>query len=241
VWHNGGTGGFHSFCGFDPVSRTGVVVLANSTEDIDDIGFHLLDASLPLRAVAQRVVVEEAKLARLDGFYDIGGATLTVTHEGTQLYARLTGQARFAVFPKSETRFFYRVVPAELEFAVPAEGPATQVTLFQGGREVIGARAAAGIEPKVRKEVPIDAGLLAEYAGAYQLAPGVMLTITVKESHLVVQLTGQQAFDAYPESDTEFFLKVVDAQLTFSRNPEGKVDAVTLHQAGSHQRAARVN
>src|SRR5262249_53674877 len=38
VWHNGGTGGFHSYIAFDPVARNGVVVLSNSTGDIDDLG-----------------------------------------------------------------------------------------------------------------------------------------------------------------------------------------------------------
>jgi len=241
IWHNGGTGGFHSFCGFDPTTRTGVVVLANSTEDIDDIGLHLLDESQPLTAVRKTLTLDEAKLARLDGFYDIGGQTITVTHEGTQLFAQLTGQPRFPVFPKSEKLFFYKVVPAELEFDLPAEGPATGVTLHQGGRDVPAKRVAAAIVPKERKEVPIDAKLLAEYAGSYQLAPGVTLTVTPKEGRLGIQLTGQPPLDAYPESDKDFFLKVVDAQLTFTRNAEGKVDAVVLHQGGADQRAARVN
>ena len=241
VWHNGGTGGFHSFCGFDPATKAGVVVLANSSESIDDLGFHLLDESQPLNTVTKPVVLDEAKLARLDGFYDIGGATIHVTHEGSQLYAQLTGQGRLPVFPKSDKLFFYKVVPAELEFDLPAEGSATQLTLHQGGRDVPGKRVAAGIEPKPHKEVPIDAKLLAEYAGTYQFAPGVTLTVAVKETRLSVQLTGQPAFDAFPESDKEFFLKVVDAQLTFTRNAEGKVDAVVLHQGGGDQRAERVN
>ncbi|HJX85055.1 MAG TPA: serine hydrolase domain-containing protein, partial [Candidatus Angelobacter sp.] len=37
IWHNGGTGGYHTFMGFDPRTRTGVVVLSNATNDIDDI------------------------------------------------------------------------------------------------------------------------------------------------------------------------------------------------------------
>lgn len=43
TWHNGGTDGYHSFAGMDKDRRMGVVVLSNSTGDIDDIGFHLLD------------------------------------------------------------------------------------------------------------------------------------------------------------------------------------------------------
>lgn len=48
VWHNGGTGGFFSFLGFDPARRVGVVVLSNAHHPVDDIGLHLLDASNPL-------------------------------------------------------------------------------------------------------------------------------------------------------------------------------------------------
>ncbi len=47
-WHNGGTGGYHSFVGFDKEHKRGVVVLSNSTHDIDDIGFHLLEPALAL-------------------------------------------------------------------------------------------------------------------------------------------------------------------------------------------------
>jgi len=48
VWHNGGTGGFHSFLGLDESGHRAVVVLTNGTESIDDIGFHLLDPRNPL-------------------------------------------------------------------------------------------------------------------------------------------------------------------------------------------------
>ncbi len=48
IWHNGGTGGYRAFLGFDPDRQVGVVVLTNSARSADDIGFHLLDTSLPL-------------------------------------------------------------------------------------------------------------------------------------------------------------------------------------------------
>ncbi|HEX7183098.1 MAG TPA: serine hydrolase domain-containing protein, partial [Thermoanaerobaculia bacterium] len=43
AWHNGGTGGYRSFLGFDKAKGIGVVVLSNSESDIDDIGLHLLN------------------------------------------------------------------------------------------------------------------------------------------------------------------------------------------------------
>lgn len=43
VWHNGATNGFASFVGFDPESNQGVVVLTNTLNPVDDIGFWLLE------------------------------------------------------------------------------------------------------------------------------------------------------------------------------------------------------
>jgi CubicO group peptidase (beta-lactamase class C family) len=42
IWHNGGTGGYRSFIGFVKESKTGVVVLSNSGNSVDDIGVRLL-------------------------------------------------------------------------------------------------------------------------------------------------------------------------------------------------------
>jgi CubicO group peptidase (beta-lactamase class C family) len=241
VWHNGGTGGFRTFCGFDPATKTGVVVLANGNAGFDDVGFHLLDANAPLQEAATSLAVPESKLARLDGYYELAPErTIHVTHEGTQLFAQLTGQPRFPVFAKSETRFLYRVVEAELEFEVAGDGPAAQVTLHQGGRDMRAKRVAAEAAPKERVEVEVEPSLLAEYAGKYSLAPNVVLDCAVEAGRLACQLTGQPRFPVYAESPTSFFYKVVDAQLTFTRGAAGKVDAVVLHQGGVTQRAERV-
>ena len=43
VWHNGGTGGYRSWMGFDPNARRAAIVLANSQHGADDLGFRLLE------------------------------------------------------------------------------------------------------------------------------------------------------------------------------------------------------
>ncbi|MCY7386485.1 MAG: beta-lactamase family protein [Burkholderiales bacterium] len=65
VWHNGRTGGFHSFAGFSRVSGQGVVVLANSAVDVDDIGFHLINPAFPLDAAANKPVRPPGAFAAL--------------------------------------------------------------------------------------------------------------------------------------------------------------------------------
>ena len=44
IWHDGGTGGFRSFLGYNPALRTGVVILSNVGDNwgVLDIGYHLL-------------------------------------------------------------------------------------------------------------------------------------------------------------------------------------------------------
>jgi CubicO group peptidase (beta-lactamase class C family) len=240
VWHNGATGGFHSYCAFDRAMNVGVVVLSNSTGDIDDIGLHLLDPAIALREIEKPVVVEEAKLAALDGWYDLGTAKLRVTHEGTQLFAQYSGQGRYPVFAKSNTLFVYRVVAASLEFEIAADGAVTQVTLHQGGKNLVAKRMPAAAAPKDRVAIEVDPKLLAEYAGRYKQSDAVLLEVKVRDGHLSIQLTGQQAFDAYGESPTDFFLSKLDAQLTFKRNQFGVVDAVILHQGGADQSLPRL-
>lgn len=42
VWHNGQTGGYHSFLAFDPAAKVGIVILANTATDIDPVGWKIL-------------------------------------------------------------------------------------------------------------------------------------------------------------------------------------------------------
>lgn len=42
IWHNGGTGGFRSFLGFNKESKTGIVILSNSARSVDKLAFDIL-------------------------------------------------------------------------------------------------------------------------------------------------------------------------------------------------------
>lgn len=48
VWHGGGTSGSRALIAFEPEKQMGIVVLCNSARGADDIGFHLLDPTLPV-------------------------------------------------------------------------------------------------------------------------------------------------------------------------------------------------
>lgn len=146
-WHNGGTGGYHSFVAFDPKSRTGAVVLSNSANDIDDIGKHFMDARFELAKISP---------------------------------------------------------------------------------------------PREHKEVAVDPKVFDSLVGKYQLAPGFVLDVTREENKLFVQATGQGKIQVFPESETEYFLKITDAQITFVKDDGGKFSKLILHQMGHDAPAPRV-
>lgn len=94
--------------------------------------------------------------------------------------------------------------------------------------------------PKARVAVPLAPAVFDKLAGRYAMAPGVVMTIRRDGERMIGQLTGQPSVEIFAESPTTFFLKVVDAQLTFTVDAEGRGTAVTLHQNGQNTTAPRL-
>ena len=147
IWHNGGTGGYHSFAGFDPNRGVGAVVLSNSSHDIDDIGLHLINSKLPLsepsEPPAERTEVDVAAdiLETYVGNYPLAADfVLTITVEDATIWAQATGQPNFQIFPESETEFFYKVVDAQIKFEIDDTGNTTGLVLHQGGAKMPAAK-----------------------------------------------------------------------------------------------------
>lgn len=81
-------------------------------------------------------------------------------------------------------------------------------------------------------ELVISDEVLENYVGEYELDPAFIITVTKEGQQMKAQATGQPQFDIFPKSENEFYLKVVEAQLVFNKNDEGKVESVTLFQGG---------
>ena len=94
--------------------------------------------------------------------------------------------------------------------------------------------------PVARTSITVSPAVLGQYVGRYQIAPDFILTVTLEDGHLMTQATGQNKLEVFAESETKFFLKVVDAQLTFEKDASGKATYVTLHQGGQDRKAPRI-
>lgn len=139
IWKDGDTAGYSSFIGYDPATASAVVVLSDAANSVDDLGLHLLDSRFPLNVPygsPPEAKVSSDSLDRYVGFYELGpNSIITITRQGDQLFAQLTGQPRFAIYPKSAREFFLKVVDAQLSFEADSHGKVTGLTLHQAGQD----------------------------------------------------------------------------------------------------------
>ncbi len=97
-----------------------------------------------------------------------------------------------------------------------------------------------GYRPPVeRTEIPVDEAVLQAYVGEYEATPELRIVITLENGRLQAQPTGQSKAALYAEAEDRFFLRVVNAQVTFIREA-GRVTELVIHQGGRDQRARRI-
>ena len=117
----------------------------------------------------------------------------------------------------------------------------TSVDLNPNNQAGIEALKALGADvSEYEKEIVVADSILESYVGQFELVPGFIITVTKEGSQLRTQATGQYIVDIFPKSDTEFYLKVVNAQLVFGKNEAGRVDSLTLLQGGRETTGKRI-
>ncbi len=95
----------------------------------------------PLPTAIPELQLAPAEMEKFIGIYELmPGFNITVTQEENQLFCQATGQPRFEIFAKSPTRFFLKVVEADIEFYPDAQGSVPTMVLFQNGQEMKGKR-----------------------------------------------------------------------------------------------------
>ncbi|PKL87146.1 MAG: serine hydrolase [Ignavibacteriae bacterium HGW-Ignavibacteriae-2] len=90
------------------------------------------------------------------------------------------------------------------------------------------------------EEIVFNAEILEKYIGVYKLAPEFLLTISREGDKLFAQATGQAKLEIFPKTETEFYLKDINAQIKFIRNEDGMTDKLILTQNGREMPADKI-
>jgi CubicO group peptidase (beta-lactamase class C family) len=237
VQHGGGIDGFNTFLAYYPDDKLTVAVLANlNGEAPTQIATKLAELAyggvVQLTSERKEIPLPVATLSKYVGTYEVApGVNMLMRLVGDRLTTQLSGQQQIPVFAESETKFFLKVVDAQVEFFTDASGAVTHAVMYQNGRERKVTRTSATVaEAPQRKETTVPAPILARYVGTYQMPGSAEMTVTLDGTQLKAQLTGQPAFPIFAESETLFFFKVVEATLEFQRDAAGAVTGVRLRQ-----------
>lgn len=87
----------------------------------------------------------------------------------------------------------------------------------------------------------VDPAVYDGYVGHYQFGPQTVMTVSRDGNRLLTQMTGQGPIEILPRSQTEFFAKIVKAELTFDTDAQGHATSITLRQAGMEHKAPRID
>jgi hypothetical protein len=189
---------------------------------------------------------------------DPAGHAIGIWRKGDRLFAQSIGSGASPdevlllppitaeLLPQSETRFFERLTGRAVVFSKNARGQVTGLTIdcrskplsFQKTSDQP-PKAPKPVKPRVA--IKLAPELLDAYVGHYELEPkapfpaGGKVTIWREGDQLIGQVRGENAirggFEIYPESETNFFIKLNGAELTFIKNANGRVTAVIHHSS----------
>ncbi|AXE17713.1 serine hydrolase [Runella rosea] len=233
IEHGGGINGFLTSSIYLPKEDVFVAVFSNSTaKSPDNVAAKLAAWAIDKPYNFKEVALDENTLKSYTGVYEnpeVGQRIISL--ENGKLYSQRTGGSKSHIKPYDKDKFFFETSLSFLNFQRDVNQMITGVISSQRGAQTM-------LWTKTDKPIPtrmeqkVDETVLAKYTGEYQLAPGFILSITQEGQKLFAQATGQGKNELFAESETKFFLKVVDAQVEFFKNESGQIDKLILYQGG---------
>ena len=237
ISHGGGIPGFSSSGILFPEDKLCVIMLTNSTVPSRAPGpISMKTAALALAKPIKEpaaVAVPAADLAPLAGTYaNRWSEELVVRVAGTGVTITGPGISLTPIFPLSRDLFFLRNTTARVEFTRDEKGlPASVVFRPSMGPELRFLRTAKPL-PAARMSIALDPKIFDKYAGEYELMPGFTIKFFREGAKFMTLATGQGPAEIFAETETKFFLKVVDAQVEFIKDASGTVTGIVLDQNG---------
>ncbi|MBB6464270.1 CubicO group peptidase (beta-lactamase class C family) [Aminobacter lissarensis] len=136
-------------------------------------------------------------------------------------------------------RSYLGFMPAKGVGVVALSNTSTEAGVDDIGRHLLNSKNPLAEPPRERVAITLDPAIYDRYVGTYRLAPQFEIAITREGAGLFAQATGQGRLEIFAENQTQFFLKAVNAQLTFDVGSDGAATGLTLHQNGIDQKAPR--
>lgn len=244
IEHGGGINGFLTNAVYLPDEDVFVVIFSNTTSvspEVPSAKLAALAIDKPYREYKE-IKLDMEVLGQYPGVYENDkGETRTITLEAGKLYSQRTGGSRFQVRPYAKDEFYFDNSLSTLLFR-RKDGKITHIDFHstEGRWDEHSAWKRTDKPVPVKEALRLTAEELEDYTGVYELAPNFTITITREADALFGQATGQPRFELFAEKADHFFLKVVEAKLSFVRDAANKVSALVLDQGGRKMEGKKV-
>lgn len=258
IGHGGGINGFNTLITRMPKEKSTIILLNNTGRaPLEDITIaingilHGATYDLPKQSLANLVykeIIDKDLKAGL-AFYEKNKGSkeysksesemntmgYTLLQAGKKKEAEAIFKLNMEAFPKSANVYdsYAEALMEQGKNELAIANYKKSIELNPGNQNGIDMLKKLGVETEgLAKDAIVPDAVLASYVGNYELKPGFVLTVTKEGNQLKAQATGQPDFEIFPKTETEFYVKVVAAQITFNKNSAGVVESLTLFQGG---------
>jgi len=239
IEHTGGIFGFTTSGIYVPEKNIYAIVLTNDNGKGPET-FNLKATAIVLgKPLVEKpaVALTSEQLNKWTGAYQFEDVVRFITYKDGALYSTREGGQPFKLIPLSENKFQFDGSFTTYTFSIENGKRITEfadrIVKSKGvetDKETASERESTTVAPEV----------LLTYTGTYELHPSFQIVVTAQGSQLFAQATGQPKFELFAESETTFFLKVVEAKVTFNKNPDGSIKSLTLFQGGQEMEGKKV-
>lgn len=243
VWHAGRTAGYAAFIAFQPDARRAVVVLANTGNSVEQLGFAVLDPERELTPPRPFEPLDPRLGALYAGRYRLSpGFVLTVRQTSHGLFIRAPGRPPLRLYSVDGERFFTRGVDSELRFVEGSDGAIEGMEIYPPRGDIQFAHRMQRTESPAPREIqPLPEDELKAYAGSYRINGNTVIDLRPDTDRLLLSSGDGPAWPLYPTSDGRFFHRNQPLELHFTGQGSGSPDGkLVLYRNGYRLEASRV-
>lgn len=237
--HGGGIPGFLTYGIYMPTEEVFVAVFSNcDCKSPDAIATKMAAIAIGKPYNFKSLPLKEADAKQYEGVYLHEGEERIIQWKEGKLTSQRGGGNVFEIKMYEKDKFFFEGSFSFMEFIKNSSGTIDKL-IFKSNTEETEWKKTNKPLPQPLTFIKVDPSVLADYIGAYQLAPNFILTVTQEGDRLFGQATGQSKIEMEPISPVRFKAKGVEAQVEFKKDATGKTIALVLYQNGREMEARK--
>lgn len=245
IEHGGNVDGFSAEVALLPESKLGFVLLTNASvtllqQQSINMVWEALLGEWKEGGSADKTKEYEPYLGEyIANFGQFKDTQFTVLIQNGRLAIDVPGQQVFELKePDGEGKWYFAISnEIAVSFDRDENGNVIGMKLYQAGMFFELPRKGVEITP----EIPLEE--LQKYLGSYRSEPlGITVEVLIQNNRLALDIPGQMVYELYPpdEEDKWAFRISKEISLTFNETQDGRIESLTLHQAGQEFLMLRV-